>query len=64
MNIFRALPERALFVVTFLFVFLVLAAAPLPAHAIAIKKVVSPGGITAWLVEDRTNPIISVSFEH
>jgi len=34
----------------------------LPAHAVDVQKVVSPGGIEAWLVEDRANPIISVSF--
>ena len=31
-----------------------------PAHAIEIKRVVSPGGIEAWLVEDHTNPIIAL----
>lgn len=36
--------------------------AALPAHAITVKKVVSPGGITAWLVEDHTNPIITMNF--
>lgn len=33
-----------------------------PARAIDIKQVRSPGGIKAWLVEDRTTPIISISF--
>lgn len=33
-----------------------------PARAIEVTRVVSPGGIEAWLVEDHTNPIISVSF--
>ena len=31
-----------------------------PAQAIEIKRVVSPGGIEAWLVEDHTNPIIAL----
>lgn len=39
---------------------LLLAAAP--ARAIEVERVVSPGGITAWLVQDHTNPIISVNF--
>ncbi len=32
------------------------------AEAIDIQKVVSPGGITAWLVEDQTIPLVSMSF--
>ncbi|MFQ5939681.1 MAG: M16 family metallopeptidase, partial [Alphaproteobacteria bacterium] len=31
-----------------------------PARAVTIDRVVSPGGIEAWLVEDRTIPIIAV----
>lgn len=34
----------------------------LPAFAVTVQKVVSPGGIEAWLVEDHANPIISISF--
>jgi zinc protease len=41
---------------------LLLAALPAPAKAIGIKAVTSPGGITAWLVEDHTIPLISMSF--
>lgn len=33
----------------------------LPARAVTIEKVASPGGLEAWLVEDHTNPIIAVS---
>jgi zinc protease len=33
-----------------------------PAEAIDIQRVVSPGGLEAWLVEDHTNPIIAVDF--
>ena len=33
-----------------------------PARAIEIQRVVSPGGVEAWLVEDHTNPIIAVRF--
>lgn len=36
-------------------VFLVLT----PARAVEVQRVVSPGGIEAWLVEDHTNPILA-----
>ncbi|MBC6405880.1 MAG: insulinase family protein [Rhodospirillales bacterium] len=39
-----------------------LLAVGLPARAIEIREVVSPGGIEAWLVEDRSNPILAISF--
>ena len=35
--------------------------APGGAHAVAVEKVVSPGGVTAWLVRDPTIPVISLS---
>ena len=34
----------------------------LPARAVEVKRVVSPSGIEAWLVEDHTNPLLSMSF--
>jgi zinc protease len=34
---------------------------PAPSNAVEIQAVTSPGGITAWLVEDHSNPLISVS---
>jgi len=34
----------------------------LPAQAIDIKEVKSKGGITAWLVEDHTNPLIAMQY--
>jgi len=34
----------------------------LPAQAVEIQRVVSPGGIEAWLVEDDTIPLIAVNF--
>ena len=40
----------------------VLLAAPSAALAVEIQSVVSPGGIEAWLVEDHSNPIVSVEF--
>lgn len=33
-----------------------------PARAIDIQSVTSPGGITAWLVEDHTIPLIAMDF--
>ncbi len=38
----------------------VLAPVPRPAAAVEVERVVSPGGIEAWLVRDHTNPIIAV----
>ncbi|HEX2256518.1 MAG TPA: pitrilysin family protein, partial [Afifellaceae bacterium] len=35
---------------------------PQPAEAVSIQEVTSPGGITAWLVEDYTVPIVTVNF--
>lgn len=35
--------------------------APVASAAIKIERVVSPGGITAWLVRDRLNPIVSMT---
>lgn len=33
-----------------------------PAHAIDIQEVVSPGGIKAWLVQDKTADLVSMNF--
>jgi len=41
-------------------VLVVLAAGILPARAVEVQRVVSPGGIEAWLVEDHSNPIIAL----
>ena len=41
---------------------LVLAAASGTANAVDVERVVSPGGIEAWLVEDNLAPIVSVRF--
>jgi zinc protease len=41
---------------------LVVLLAPLPARAVDIQSVTSSGGITAWLIEDHTNPLISLAF--
>ena len=34
----------------------------LPSHAIEIKRVVSPGGIEAWLVEDHKVPVVALEW--
>ncbi len=39
-----------------------LVAAPVPARAVTVEKVVSAGGIEAWLVRDPTIPILAVNF--
>ena len=36
-------------------------ATPLRAE-IAIQEVTSPGGIKAWLVEDKSTPVVALSF--
>jgi zinc protease len=40
----------------------VLCAAPPPAHATTIERIVSPGGIAAWLVREPSVPLIAVDF--
>lgn len=42
--------------------FLIAPLAARPAAAIEVQRVVSPGGIEAWLVEDHSNPILALSF--
>lgn len=44
-----------------LLAFTLLILATLPARAVTVHRVVSPGGIEAWLVEDHSNPILSLS---
>ncbi len=41
---------------------LVLLFLALPAYAVDIERVVSPGGIEAWLVRDEKNPIIAMNW--
>jgi zinc protease len=41
---------------------LVAAFAVSPANAMDIKRVTSPGGIEAWLVESHANPLIAMRF--
>ncbi len=42
--------------------FLAVIAVALPAHAMDIKRVVSPGGIEAWLVEDHKVPVLALEW--
>ncbi|HLO76927.1 MAG TPA: pitrilysin family protein [Magnetospirillum sp.] len=44
-----------------LLAFLFVLVTALPAHAVTVERVVSPGGIEAWLVQDHSNPIISLA---
>ncbi len=55
MAVLRSLRSRTLGLFAALTVLL-----PLPALAVTVEKVVSPGGIVAWLVQDHSNPIISL----
>jgi zinc protease len=38
------------------------ASGPSPAAATKIERVVSPGGIEAWLVQDKTVPLVAIDF--
>lgn len=42
--------------------FVLMFTAAAPASAVEIERVVSPGGIEAWLVQDHRNPIIAMEF--
>ena len=33
-----------------------------PAGAVAVQRVISPGGIEAWLIEDHNVPVLSIGF--
>jgi zinc protease len=41
--------------------FMTLALVHVPARAVTVQEITSPGGITAWLVEDYTVPIVSMN---
>lgn len=45
-----------------LFFAVLLLGLPFNAHAVDVTRVVSPGGIEAWLVEDHANPLLSMQF--
>lgn len=57
---FLSIQKRSGFVAA-LFFLIVAAFSTLPARAVTIEEVVTPSGIKAWLVQDRTLPIISLS---
>jgi zinc protease len=46
----------------FTVLFVVLCAAVVPARAVPIERVISPGGIEVWLVRQETVPLISMEF--
>src|SRR3546814_3000410 len=52
-------PRPAAWVLALL-VLLTLLLGAVQARAVVVQRVVSPGGIEAWLVEDHTNPIIAL----
>src|SRR3546814_19707140 len=52
-------PRPAAWVLALL-VLLTLLLGAVQARAVEVQRVVSPGGIEAWLVEDHTNPIIAL----
>ncbi|WP_348771384.1 pitrilysin family protein [Azospirillum sp. SYSU D00513] len=52
---------KALFTAAFAAAAFLLSAA-LPAQAIEIKRVVSPGGIEAWLIEDQKVPVVAIQW--
>lgn len=35
----------------------------LTAHAFTVERVISPGGIEAWLIEDHSNPVLSMAYD-
>lgn len=45
-----------------LFIAAFIVTAPFAAHAVEVTRVISPGGIEAWLVEDHANPLVSMQF--
>ena len=53
--------KRLSLIVALAFAGLAFLAAP-PAGAIEVQQVKSPGGITAWLAQDKLNPIVSLRF--
>ncbi|MGF1593135.1 MAG: M16 family metallopeptidase [Kiloniellaceae bacterium] len=53
-------PSLAVALAAALAVTLVVMLTALQARAVEVQRVVSPGGIEAWLVEDHTNPIVAL----
>ena len=55
-------PKRRRFIVGGIVAMVASVVVALPAFAIDIKTLTTPAGIKLWLVEDRTAPVISISF--
>ena len=63
MKLFRPIKHGLAAVAATVALTLSLMAAPLaPAGAVEIQEVKTPGGLTAWLVEDHTVPLIAMNF--
>jgi zinc protease len=58
----RLAAAPALFAAAIVAVVAVVALRPVPAFAVQVERVESPGGIVAWLVRDTANPIINIRF--
>ncbi len=58
----REMKSRALSLLPAVLSVAVALMAPLAAHATTIQRVVSPGGIEAWLVQDSSVPLIAFDF--
>ena len=54
--------KRSLVVATLALVSMALLLMPRDARALEPQRVVSPGGIEAWLLQDDSNPLLSLSF--
>ncbi|HYD32900.1 MAG TPA: pitrilysin family protein [Azospirillaceae bacterium] len=55
-------PRHARAVVVGCVILLLSLLAALPARAVEVERVISPGGIEAWLVQDHKNPIVALNF--
>ncbi|MGF7162345.1 zinc protease [Rhodoligotrophos appendicifer] len=62
MSLFTPFKRFTAGVGTVLLLALVSPLAATPADAVEIQEVTSPGGITAWLVQDKTVPMIAMEF--
>ncbi len=54
--------QRLRFLIAFAAVLIAAAAAPQPAGATTVQRVVSPGGIEAWLVQEPSLPLVALNF--
>ncbi len=45
-----------------LYFFFIVVFLPFNANAVDVERVISPGGVEAWLVQDHSNPVVSMRF--